>query len=77
MNRASNHTSQDPPRTCNTIVTVIARLQAASSADAYAKLARSVEMAGFDVYCEGAGPGDAFEAEEGTTIDDLPSRRAR
>lgn len=55
----------------NTCVSVIANLEAASEADAIAKLYAALRSAGFEVYDEG---NDAFEAEEGTERTPLPGQ---
>jgi hypothetical protein len=56
---------QLPSRLYNTIVTIIANLEAADPVKAFGRLARAAETAGFDIYSHGTSPGDAFEAEDG------------
>lgn len=59
----------------NTVVAVIANVEAESPKAAVAKLARSVECAGFEVYDHGTSGHvgrSAFEAEEGTEPVQLP-----
>ncbi|MGY3341139.1 aspartate aminotransferase-like enzyme [Streptomyces filamentosus] len=53
----------------NTRVGVIANLEADSPDQALAALRRALARAGFDVFEE---DGDAFEAEEGTAVTELP-----
>ncbi|WP_431983798.1 hypothetical protein [Streptomyces qinglanensis] len=53
----------------NTRVGVIANLEADSSDQALATLRAALARAGFEVF---ETDGDAFEAEEGTTVTELP-----
>jgi hypothetical protein len=56
----------------NTGVSVVANLEAASEAEAIAKLRTALRRAGFDAY--GSSGDGAFEAEEGTELTPLPDR---
>lgn len=56
----------------NTVVTVIACLEADSADAAVARLAQAVKRAGFEIYEDHCGSIHAFEAEEGTQAESLP-----
>lgn len=57
----------------NTRQSVIANIEADSEDEALAILATALKRAGFETYGLDRTAADAFEAEEGTTVTELPA----